>query len=311
MAHKKPKSKQAVIDHAEISAKETAKASSTIGPQSQMSTKHDLPNVADKATASDRSKKRRKISSNTGLDHHHPKSSDVPETTIIENIERPELAPHTSAQDLPPEVRHLSSKYDFTTMSIISSAKISDKVKKLLLRVENFSFADPKSKPGIVILHAKSEVASKMVSIVEIARQSIEHDKGKWWQYSKLDGEIAEMKTKFVKRRGNEKTLLEWQKERTGRESRGVEEVGGETVCASQEVQHDQEVVDGDEEMEDAFESLVGPKEADQGAKEPGNGNGRKKRATPVMTIYFARVSVPGLKELYGYVVDYFMDGNY
>ena len=305
MAHKKHKSRQKGIHHTEMSAKETAKASSSIGPQPLMSTKHNLPNDADEVTESDGSKKRRRINSNTGLDHHHPPSSDIPGTTI-EKIQRPELAPPISARELPLEVRHLSSRYEFTTMSILSSAKISDKVTKLLLRVENFSFADPKTKPGIVVLHAKSEVASKMVSIVEIARQDIERKQGKWWQYSKVDREIAELKTKSMKLRNDGKTLLEWQKERAGGASQGVEEVGGETRRPSVEVQHDHEGVDEDEEMEDAFESMVNLQEADQGAQQPGigNGNGRKIRANPVMTIYFARVPVPGLKELYGYALD-------
>lgn len=311
MAHKKHKSKQAGIHQAKTSAKETAKPGFQNDPQPPMSAKHDLPNDADEATTSDRSRKRRKFNSNTGLDHHGPLSSDIQESTMTENIECPELAFTTSGQKLPPEVRHLSSRYDFTTMSILSSSKISDKVKKLLLRVENFSFADPESKPGIVILHAKSDVASKMVSIVEIARQDIEHDKGKWWQYSKLDAQVAEVKTKSGKRRDDGKTLLEWQKEQAGEGSQEVEEVGSDTGRDPGEIQHNLEFVDGDEEMEDAFESMANPKEADQGVKQSDNGNGRKIRATPVMTIYFARVPVPGLKELYGYVLNYFMDANH
>ena len=300
MAHKKHRSKQAGIDHVKKSGMETAVASSSMGLPPLMGAKHDLPNDADNATASDRPQKRRKINSNTGLGHHDPSIFDIPDTTMKQDIEGPELAPDSSAQELPPEVRHLSSKYDFTTMSILSSAKINDKVKKLLLRVENFSFADPKSKPGIVVLHAKSEVASKMVSVVEIARQDIERHQGKWWQYSKVDGHIAELKTKSVKRRGDGKPLSEWQRERAGGQCQELEEGGGETGRASEEVQHD-------DEMEDAFESMVNPKEADQ----PGDSNGKKIRATPVMTIYFARVPVPGLKELYGYVLHHCIASNY
>lgn len=307
MAHKKNKSKQAGIHHPDTPAKETTKASSGIAPQPLMSTKHDSSNGADEATA----RKRRKTNSNTGLDHHDPPSSDIPETTMMGNIERTELAPGAPAQDLPPEVRHLSSKYDFTTMSILSSTKVGEKVENLLLRVENFSFADPKSKPGIVVLHAKSKVASKMVSIVEIARQNIERDKGKWWQYSKLDGQMFELKTKPVKRRDDGKTLIEWQKERLGGEPKGFEEVGDGTGRASEEFQHDHEAVHEDKEMEDGFESMVSPKETGRGAKQSGNGNGRKIRVTTIMTIYFARVPVPGLKELYGYVLDYSVDANY
>lgn len=309
MAHKEYGSQQADVDLAEILASKAAKASSSIAQlQPPRSPRRALPDHAHEAAASDRSKKRRKLNGNTGLDHHDSPSSDIPETTMADTIERPEFAPDASAQELPPQVRHLSSNYDFTTMSILSSAKIAEKVKILLFRVEKFSFADPKSKPGIVVLHAKSEVASKMISIVQIARQDIEHNKGKWWQYSKLDGQTAELKTKPVKRRDSGKTLSKWQKERAGGGSKEVKEVGGERERASEDVQHDHEVADGDEEMEDAFGSMLNPKEADPGAKQSGNGSGGKIRAIPVMTIYFARVPVPGLKELYGYVGCHFLD---
>ena len=313
MTYKKDISEQAGTHLTERSPRKVAKASSSKRQiQPSMGTKHRSSDHAvvddvDEAVASDRSKKRRKFNSNTRLDHHDLPSLDTPEATTA-TVESRELVSDTSTQELPPEVRQLSSKYDFTTMSILSSARINDKVKNLLLRVEKFSFADPKSKPGIVILHAKSEVASKMISIVQIAKNSIEHDKGKWWQYSKLNGRIAELKAKPVKRRDDGKTLSEWQKERAGGGPEEFEDVGGETGRASKEVQHDHEVGHEDEEMEDAFESMVNPKEADQGAKQSGNGSARKIRSIPVMTIYFARVPVPGLKELYGYVHCYFLN---
>ncbi|CAD6585963.1 MAG: hypothetical protein ASARMPRED_002358 [Alectoria sarmentosa] len=301
MAHKEHGAKQADVDLAEMLASKAAKAGSSIAQlQPPRIPRRALPDHAHGPAASDRSKKRRKLNGNTGLDHHDLLSSDIPETTMADTIEHPEFAPDASAQELPPQVRHLRSNYDVTTMSILSSAKIAEKVKILLLRVEKFSFADPKSKPGIVVLYAKSEVASKMISIVQIARQDIEHNKGKWWQYSKLDVQTAELKTKPVKRKGSGKTLSKWQKERAGGGSKEVKEVGGERERASEDVQHEHEVADGDEEMEDAFESMLNPKEADPGAKQSGNGRGGKIRAIPVMTIYFARVPVPGLKELYG-----------
>ena len=298
MAHEKNISKQVGRHHTDNPAKETTKASSTVGPQPLMSTKHHLAKGADEAIA----RKRRKINSNTGLDHHDPQSFAISGNTAMGNLEHTELEPDTSAQDLPPEVRHLRFKYDFTMMSINSSTGIGDRVKKIELLVENFSFADPKWKPSIVVLHAKSKVASKMVAIVEIARQNIERDKGKWWQYSKLDGQMFELKTKPVKRRDDGKTLREWQKERARGQPEGCEEVGDETGCASEEHQHDHEVTHEDEEMEDAFESMVNTEETGQGAKQSGKCNGRTIRAITVMTIYFARVPVPGLKELYGYV---------
>lgn len=311
MAHKKHKSKHPAIDPADITARETAKAGSVIGLQPIMSTKHDLSDEADNVTASDRSKKRRKFNSNAGLHHPDSPSSNIPVTTPIEDIQRPESANGISALELPSEVRHLSTKYNFTTMSILSSAKISEKVERLLLRVENFSFADPKSKPGVVVLRAKSDVASKMVSIVQIARQEIERDKGKWWQYSKLEGQLTELKVKPAKRRDGGKTLSEWQKEQAGNVSQGFEEAGDETGHASEEVVQNHQSVNGDEEMEDAFETMANDKEAVQGAKQSENGSGKKIRAIPVMTIYFTRVPVPGLKELYGYVLVYPMEAKF
>lgn len=311
MARKKHKSKPSAIDPADITARETAKAGSSIGLQPLMSTKHDLSDDVDNITASDRSKKRRKINSNTGLHHPDPPSSDIPVTTPIEDIQRPESANGTSAHEIPSEVRHLSTKYNFTTMSILSSAKINEKVERLLLRVENFSFADPKSKPGVVVLRAKSDVVSKMVSIVQIARQEIERDKGKWWQYSKLDGQLAELKVRSAKRRDGGKTLSGWQKEQAGNVSQEVKEAGDETGYASEEVEQNHQSVNGDEEMEDAFETMVNVEGAVEGAKQSENGSSKKIRAIPVMTIYFARVPVPGLKELYGYVLVYPMEAKF
>ena len=239
MAHKKHKSKQSAIDHADIAAKETARASSNIGSQPPMSTKHGLSDDADKPTASEQLKKRRKINSNTGLHHHDPSPSDIPEATLSKDVQHPGVTPDTSSEELPPEVRHLSTKYKFTTMSIGSSAKIKDRVDKLLSRVGDFSFADTKTKPGVVVLRAESKDASKLVSIVEIARQQIESDKGKWWQYSKLNGKIVEMKIKSVKRRNDENTLSEWEKKRAGAGLLGVEEAEDETRSASDKAEHD------------------------------------------------------------------------
>ena len=312
MAHKKNKFKQSAIDHADIAAKKTAREDSNIGPQPLMSTKHDLSDDADKPTASERSKKRRKANSNTGLNHHDPSPPDIPVSPLVKDIRQSEVILHTSSEELPPEVRHLSMKYNFTTMSIRSSSKIHEKVNTLLSRVGQFSFADPKAKPGVVVLCAESKDASKMISIVEIARQQIESDKGKWWQYCKLNGKVAEMKIKSLKRRNGENTLSEWEKKRAGADLQGVEGAGSGTGCASDKFEQDHEIVDRDEEMEDAFETMVNPKEAvDQGGEDTGNGSGTKVRATPVMTIYFARVPVPGLKELYGYVLIRSIDGIY
>ena len=114
-----------------------------------------------------------------------------------------------------------------------------------------------------------------------------------------------------MKCRDGGKTLAEWHMYRAREVSQGIEEAGGNALSALQEVEHDDEVMSGDEEMEDAFESMANFNEADHGKQQSRNGSSRKIRATPVMTIYFARVPVPGLKELYGYATISFIDANH
>lgn len=219
-------------------------------------------------------------------------------STLEHNWRTSENIPSPPAQTLPLEIAHLQSNYKFTTMSILSSAKIQQKVRNLLLRVEQFSFADPKAKPGIVILHAKSEVTSKMVSIIHIARQTIEKEKGKWWQYSKLDGQLAETKVERTKRADDAKTFSDWSKEN--------HYDGAEAECttgrASRECQDGQELIDEDDDMVDAFETMDHPQKRSAGVTNVQGSSGKQVRMRPVMTVYFARVPVPGLKELYGYV---------
>lgn len=198
-------------------------------------------------------------------------------------------------QAIPAEVQHLRNKFDLTTMSVLSSAKIEQKVRNLLDRVSRFCFADVKAKPGLVVLHAKAKTACKMVSIVQIAKQEIEKDKGRWYQYSKLHGEITESKIKETKLKGGGKTLAEWSKQKSGTGT--VTKAGEETFVGVVEGQKDNVIVgDQDEEMEDAFETMALPNGGLNSTEER-----MKIRTISVMTIYFARVPVPGLKELYGY----------
>ncbi|KAL2041072.1 hypothetical protein N7G274_006016 [Stereocaulon virgatum] len=198
------------------------------------------------------------------------------------------------SQAIPAEVQHLRNKYDLTTMSILSSAKIEQKVRNLLDRVSKLNFADIKAKPGIVVLHAKAKTACKMVSIVQIAKQEIEKGKGRWYQYSKLHGEITELKARETKPKGGGKALAEWSKQKSG--TGAVTKASEETCVGVVEGQKDNVIVgDEDEEMEDAFETMALPNSGLNSTEER-----RKIRSVPVMTIYFARVPVPGLKELYG-----------
>lgn len=197
---------------------------------------------------------------------------------------------------IPAEVQHLQNKYEFTTMSIPSSAKMVQKVMALLYRVGKFSFVDIDQKPGIVVLHAHANAANKMVSIVEIAKEELQKKKVKWYQYSKLHGEIKPLKAKQPKKIGEGKTIAEWNKEKP--DTQATMKTGEETMDAAELARKKNAGLVDDDDMEVAFETMQPPKKADLGLPLVKKGN--KVRAVPVMTIYFSRVPVPGLKELYG-----------
>ena len=214
--------------------------------------------------------------------------------------------------EIPSEVRHLASKYDFAPMSVMSSSKMEHKIRNILERVSKFSFTEITGKPGVVILHAQAKYANKLITIAEVSKREIEKDKGTWWQYTKLEGQLMEMQ---IRPRKPEveiggKTLATWEAEQAKRTSGdgGADVEMGDSVAESNINDHvddsggvsvNRGTEERDEEVEEDFETMTVP------ATDPrlmdGRDNARKKvRALPVMTIYLARVPIPGLKELYG-----------
>lgn len=198
------------------------------------------------------------------------------------------------ASSVPLEVQHLRGQYTFSTMSIISSSKINHKVKTLIECVEKFTFANVHAKPGIVVLTAKAAVASKMISVVEIAKGDIARRGGKWYEYSKLRSELLEMKPKPKQRRQGGRTLAD-----TGNAEPASEHVQARPDHSINGATSDQMDID-DDDLEDggvAFESMQPP------VREAPAGERPKVRATPLMIIYFSCVPIPGLKDLYGWVI--------
>lgn len=200
---------------------------------------------------------------------------------------------------LPPALALLQHKYALATMAVNSSSKINQKVRILISHMERFSFADLKAKPGLVILHAKADVASKMVSIVEIAKREVEKEKGRWWQYSGVTARLEELKAREKKKNDPGKvegrTIKQWQEDPKsgGRKGKAVaEEVMNEAEAGPKARSEAQSTASAEEEEDDeAFQTMT----------KLGNvGNESKVRAVPIMSIYMARVPVPELKELYG-----------
>ena len=196
----------------------------------------------------------------------------------------------SSSGIVPSELSHLEEKYDFKAMSIISSSKIKQKTHTLLAHLERSGVADTHAKPEVIVLHSKAPAASKMVSIVEIAKREIQKGEGKWWQYSKLHGVEEEVKEKQRKECG--KTILDCEEKQAARAEDSIGETGKTkqgTETAKDEVEED----DGFEMME----------EKERIPRVPGLGDieGRKKiRAVPIMTIYMSRIQIPEFKDHFG-----------
>ena len=186
---------------------------------------------------------------------------------------------------LPPQLSHLTKKYNFATMSINTGSKIEQKVRILISHLSRFSFLDREAKPGVVALRARSNVASKLISVVEIAKRDIESKErsGKWYQYSRVSGELKEIpKVKPSKGSKNQ-----------AQDDAGKKQ-GGRTI-KDWNFQHRQadapkDLESGDEDgEEEAFETMADAV-AKPGAKDT------KLRNIPVLTIYMSRVPVSELR---------------
>ena len=193
---------------------------------------------------------------------------------------------HPSTAILSPELAFLQAKYEFATMSIISSVKMEQKIRVLLSHLARFNYADVHCKPGVVALHAKAPVAGKMISIVEIAKREIQNAKGQWWQYSRCHGELLEWKQKAAR-------VVKGTGVTAGAE-REMGDAQGLLPSRTSEANDSMEV-DGVDEEEAAFETMSPKKVAE-------HIEARKKvRAVPIMTIYMSRVPIPEFKSIYGY----------
>ncbi|KAK0514606.1 hypothetical protein JMJ35_003223 [Cladonia borealis] len=246
-------------------------------------TKHTREPDADDVSA--RATKRPKNNGTVGLHSHSTDLADA-------------HGPHTNepTQFLPSEVRRWQDKYEIITMSILSSSKIEQKVRNLILRMSKVDCENNKAKPRVVKLHAKGDVAGKMVSIVEIAKAEIQKENGKLYQYNGLHGETSELKVKNPKRTGSGKIVAELTKEHPGLEDpsgEAINESEKNTLGTVDQSDVDLEMVDATEE---SFETMA---PLSRGNDTP---EARKKvRAYPVLTIYLSRVPIPELKDRYGY----------
>ena len=164
----------------------------------------------------------------------------------------------------------LASTHDVLYSSIISSSQIEKKVTAILKHLSTVSDA----KPAVVMLHSKAKVASKLISVVEIAKREIAGGGEKWFQYNAVEGVLEE--------RAEEK-------EKDGKEV-AKDVVRGEGGGESMDVKEKDEE---DEEEEESFETMKTPFERAIEGK-------AKVRAVPGMTTYLSRVRIEVLRKKYG-----------
>jgi hypothetical protein len=172
--------------------------------------------------------------------------------------------PSTSSTDAPKMGTELEKTHDVTSMSIISSSHIQQKVTRALGILSEYPTIPP-AKPKVVMLYSKAAVASKMISVAEIVKREIVKNGGKWFQYNKL-GQVMEEKrhkegdAKKEKGAGADRSLAENEDEDAGHESEG-----------------------GFETMKTPFERAIEGKP--------------KIRAIPVMALCLSRVRIDSLRK--------------
>jgi hypothetical protein len=182
----------------------------------------------------------------------------------------------------------LSETHTITRLSIQSNTQISAKATNVISKLspsENSTTDPSTSKPPLIILRAQSRWASKLISIVEIARRNLESPPSttsggdssssgiKVFQYSSLSTEIVEFERKP--------------------KPKGL--VGGARILPEGE---------GEEEDDDegAFQTMGASSAATAASGEKESEGGLKKRAVPVLTVYLAGKPVKALRSEFGWV---------
>ena len=90
----------------------------------------------------------------------------------------------------------LAEKYDLIKLSVISSSAISNRTTKIIEKLQN---ANVDGKPNLIVLTSTARTASKLVSVVEIAKRELAKTGKKCFQYNALSSQMTE-----IERNGNQ-----------------------------------------------------------------------------------------------------------
>jgi hypothetical protein len=214
------------------------------------------------------SSKKAKEEHHSGSRQPQIRSPDTPANGDSSNNMAAGASSANSRQSELPTIPH-----DARSMSIISSSHIQQTVARALEVLSR----DPETAPTgsrVIMLHSKAPVASKMVTIAEIAKREIARAGGKWYQYNKVEQTMVEQKN--------------GPKEASSK-------AGKDKVSAGGTPRADVAEGEGSESEEDttAFETMKTPFERANEGKS-------KVRAVPTMTIYLARDRIDSLRKAYG-----------
>ena len=94
----------------------------------------------------------------------------------------------------------LAQKYNVITLSVTSSTQISSRAVAVIEKLQSTSNGD---KPDVFVLQSKARTASKLISIVEIAKRELAKKGHKCFQYNALSSEMIEIERE-PKRGANE-----------------------------------------------------------------------------------------------------------
>lgn len=158
----------------------------------------------------------------------------------------------------------LAQTHNIHYMSIISASQIQKKVKRILTLLQ--APRDDTTKSIIVVLYAKTGVASKAISIAEIAKRELGSADMRWYQYTTIEESIVERKSSV----------------------KSTKQSASATETTLDEMELDDEKEAGFETMKTPFERIIEDKP--------------KIRALPMLRIYLCSARVEKLRRLHGCV---------
>ena len=190
---------------------------------------------------------------------------------------------------IPLELQHLKVKHNFLAVSVVSSSKMEQKVNSVVAFLGGNAGEEPRSS-NVVYLCSKAAVASKMVAIVEIAKQALIRPDLKLWQYSSVEGSIQTMKRKEIgaqsERRGPADVPSTGSKQGQQIDEDSITGLSGAQIRGTQNRTFDEEEV--------FFETSSNTQRA------PAVDFPKRVRNLPILSIYLSNTRISELKARYG-----------